>query len=413
MRNGETSWLRRLVDFQEAVRRALGAFSPTKYLGDGILCFFPKTKVSPQEILQTARRIIDEIDRVNQQRSHRAEHALHVRVVLNYGRVFLLFKEHDPQGTPVDKLFRMEKFVPGDCIGMTEEFNDLVRCTDCELAGHYGLKGLAEGRHALFLIGPGGKTVSAVINKARRRAALHDFWDLGTSCEGKIYLVTGHIPPEEGQQSMIQMGDKDAMLIAYRSLCLTGRLEDVEQLTSHGMSDAHLRENVVSIGGPYWNQVTRRFMREVSSPFVFDFSSFSDDRSPLIDCLIQRSYSSTWASSRVTRDYGFFARFKNPFNIERHVILACGIETHAVMGILQAFCEDTNQHFLKLHDAIVRGAPDVERNEFGLPDFFALMEFGVEATGSVHLPTADDQIKRVVFDWKTGHNSQLQEAPIE
>src|SRR5208282_2139659 len=189
------------------------------------------------------------------------------------------------------------------------------------------------------------------IDKARRRAALHDVWDLGSTGDGKIYLVTGCIPPEEGQPSMIQIGDKEATILAYKNLGCAGRLEDVEEMTAYDVRDFHLRENIICIGGPYWNQVTRRFMREVKSPFIFDFSNPADDRTPLIDCLTGERFESAWSGRRLTRDFGFFARFKNPLNVGKHVVLVCGIETPAVMGMLLAFSEEQSD-FLKLHEVI-------------------------------------------------------------
>lgn len=410
-RNSEAEWLSRLIDFQDAVKRAINPLAPTKFLGDGILGFYPIADVPPDQLVQTGKRILEEIRRVNQERPYRADHAMHVRVVLSQGRVFL-FEGADPQGSAVDKLFRIEKYVPGDCIGMTEEYKSKVECPDCVLAGRYRLKGLAEGRHRLFLIGPVGEIATTKIEKARRRAALHDIWDLGSTGEGKIFLVTGYIPPEEGQPCMIQMGDKEAMITAYKNLALAGRLEEVEEMTSHDVRDYHLRENIVCIGGPYWNQVTGKFMREIKSPFVFDFSNQADDRTPLMDCLANKVYADAWSGVRLSRDCGFFARFKNPFNPDRHVILACGIETPAVKGLLLAFSEDQND-FLKLHDAILHGVVPGDTSTGELADFFALMEFRVEYNGSVHLPTAADQIKRIVFNWTSGHNSQLQEALTE
>src|SRR5208283_5453409 len=209
---------------------------------------------------------------------------------------------------------------------------------------------------------------------------------------------------------MIQIGDKEATILAYKNLGCAGRLEDVEEMTAYDVRDFHLRENIICIGGPYWNQVTRRFMREVKSPFIFDFSNPADDRTPLIDCLTGERFESAWSGRRLTRDFGFFARFKNTLNVGKYVVLVCGIETPAVMGMLLAFSEEQSD-FLKLHEVIVRAGLGDDSRSGELPDFFVLMEFGVEHTGAVHLPAADDQIKRVICEWKTGHSLCLQEAP--
>src|SRR6266853_1660062 len=51
-RNSEAAWLSRLIDFQDAVKRAINPLVPTKYLGDGILGFYPIAKAPPDQLLQ-------------------------------------------------------------------------------------------------------------------------------------------------------------------------------------------------------------------------------------------------------------------------------------------------------------------------------------------------------------------------
>ncbi|MBC8489623.1 MAG: hypothetical protein H8D45_26695 [Bacteroidetes bacterium] len=408
-RNGEDAWLSRLLDFYKTVKRGLDPLVPVKYLGDGILGFYPDKEVKPNDFIDISKKILKEIEHINSKRRYTPEHEIRVRIVLGYGRVFL-FEGKDPQGTVVDKLFRMEKYVPENCIGMIEEFHVSTKHENAYLIGRYSLKGLAGGRHRLYILGQPEESSKHGIENAKRRAALNDIWDLGVANVGKICLISGYIPPELGRQTTIQMGDKDAIINSYHNLAKVGRSGDIEILTSRDVRQHHLRENVVCIGGPYWNKITLRFMQEIKSPYVFDFSDPDDDRTPMICCLSDKIYEAIWSKTRLCRDYGFFARFCNPFNSDRHVILACGIETQAVAGIVQAFSEEQVE-FLRLHNKIAFGLVGDEDLPTEFPDFFCLMPFDVEDTGAVHLPSGEDQVACIVFNWLGGHSGRLQETP--
>lgn len=405
-RNGESAWLGRLFDFYDAVRRGLEPLKPSKYLGDAVLGFYAADVAQPHEVCKAAERVMASITTTNSARRYTGEHAMVARVVLNYGRVFL-FQATDPQGTPVDKLFRMEKYVPDHHVGVIDEFLTAAKPDHTTFIGRFVLKGLAEGRHALHVLGSFDPLLNRSLLTAKRKAALCDIWDLGVTSDGKIVVVTGYIPPEPGQPATIHSGNKDAIVQVVTNLAKVERVSHMEMVASRDAREEHLRENLICIGGPYWNRVTLRLMREIRSPFVFDFSHPDDDRTPLHDRLTNKRFEAVWQNGRLCKDYGFFARFRNPFNPDRHVILACGIETHAVAGAVFALSEDQNE-FLRLYDAIrCRGDPDASGR---VPDFFALMPFDVEDSGAVHLPSGDVQTGGLVFDWSHG-DPVLQEFP--
>ena len=152
---------------------------------------------------------------------------------------------------------------------------------------------------------------------------------MGARGDGQIALVSGYIPPEAEGSDTIELGDKDALVSAVMNIARVGRIKDVRVLTCNEASDSDLRENVVCIGGPYYNSATLQFMQEIWSPFIFDFSDLEQDLTPLQSCLTQDVFEATRSSGRVTQKFGFVGRFKNPYNSQRHVILACGIETSA------------------------------------------------------------------------------------
>ena len=107
--NPERIWLPRLLDFRNAVEDAISPTSPTKYLGDGILLFAKTDETSPCKFVEFSKQIYLNIAEKN--KSYPGGHAIVARIVLHYGPVFL-FDGDDPQGAAVDKVFRLEKYVP-------------------------------------------------------------------------------------------------------------------------------------------------------------------------------------------------------------------------------------------------------------------------------------------------------------
>src|SRR5437016_1983860 len=101
----------------------------------------------------------------------------------------------------------MEKFDPNGRIGMLQEFVDAVQPDNCQPVGRYLIRGLAGGRHPLYI----RNLVAAAapdLDSTKRKAALQDLWDLGKRSEGKVYLVIGYIPPEPGEAPIVHVGNR-------------------------------------------------------------------------------------------------------------------------------------------------------------------------------------------------------------
>jgi len=396
-------WLPRLVDFRSAVERAIAPTRPTKYLGDGILLFARTDEIDPAEFLTFAERIYSNLAEMNQK--YTSKHIILARIVLGYGSVFL-FDGTDPQGSAVDKLFRLEKYVPNGCIGMSSEFSDQTKIENVRSAGCYRLKGLAQGLHELYLVDSLDPAALAKVGELQQQVALREFWDLGNQGSGPISLITGCIPPESDGADTIEMGDKDALVAAVINIAKVGRIGNLKVLTCHEATDGDLRENVICIGGPYYNSITLQFMQEIKSPFIFNMTDPEGDKTPIQKCLDDGAlFESQWMGARLSNDWGFLGRFKNPYNSDRHVILACGIETSGVSGIVKAFSTE-NPHLLGLHQAI----REQSEGETDLADFFCLMKFRVEKNGMPRLPSRDEQLQEIVARaWSKGHDGQTQQ----
>lgn len=424
----EEGWLVRLLEFRETIKAQMPENTPIKFLGDGALCFFPGERMQSQNVAALATKILGELTKVSAERNYAAEYALQARVILDFGPVFM-FDEGDPQGTPVDRLFKLEKFVPANHIGLTQGFKNAANLDGVYPLGKYLIRGIGKGRHELFLLKKPDASTQRSVEKQREQSALIDIWNLGLDHQGPIYIVGGRIPGELAEEPyQVQSGDLAAFIEVVLAIARAGRMEDVRFPEESQPTEEYLRENIVCVGGPYYNKWTRRLMRECRSPLIFDLSQ---DDIPLINQMgrvelrvtrVSRSvrgsniqarlqrFLAPKQGSRITRDHGFFARLRNPLNQEKHIILACGIETHAVLGAVKMVAGlARNVHFLQLHEALVQTASrDAEATD--LKDFFILSTFEVYENGSVAQDTIDSQIGGILIDWQPA-GFQLQGTP--
>lgn len=420
------AWLGRLVEFQTAVFRVINHVDP-KLLGDGILFFFPRSNFSPAEVLELGHQVLASLESTSAERRYTADFRLRCRVVLDYGRVFI-FNGRDPQGIPVDRLFKIEKFVPAGSIGFTQDFLDQTGLKHSFPLGRFLVPGVSQGRLDIFLASEPDRDSLALVDKQRERSALMDIWSIGRNNEGAILIIGGRIPGEAATDpDTVQSGDKEALVEAALAIARAGRMDDVQLINPSESPDQHLRENIVAIGGPYHNTWTRRLMRECRSPLIFDLEQ---EDIPLIDqarhqehrvrreSVSPRSFYERALArfspppTRIRGDVGFFGRIRNPLNFERHVILICGIETYGVLGAARLMGGIAkNAHFMGLHQYLMNTVFDEKEGDFR--DFYILLKFDIGITGNVEQDTLEIQKAGIISDWNPEAIAELQKAPGE
>ena len=394
-RHPENVWLDRLIAFYETVKSSLPQ-GHTKYLGDGILIFFEDKTIDSTALIEKAKEILYNLSQLNNTNKFLGDYAIVVRIILNAGSVYM-FPDEDVQGTAVDKLFRLEKFVPDGHIGMTEEFVSCAGLTGLTPIGHFFLKGLAVGRHPLYIETNYNGYDSTKVKDLMAESAAASLWWISGSSNKPVFIVDGYIPPEERSSAVIQIGDKSAVLQAFYNLALAGGIRNVYHYASPQFPLEKITENIVCIGGPCYNSVTERLMNEANLPVRFEGLADEDDKTPLVHHesgdKFEKSYD---PMNRLVHDCGLFARFTNPYNEKSKIIIACGIESPAVEGIVNVFSPMTNPLFLKLYEHLINES----FKKTGSKDLFSfccVIPFDIEvATGSARLPTLDAQ-KRYVF----------------
>jgi hypothetical protein len=146
------------------------------------------------------------------------------------------------------------------------------------------------------------------------------------------------LPTADNYMLLESLGDKDSLL------AVNGFLNRHYRNTSIAMYPAdnykHTMEgNFVVIGGPGdedekddGNRICKIFMDKMNVKV-----SYSDDCERLL--FNKKRFTATKKKNKTVRDFGYFARFPNPFNPNCSVILINGIHTFGVLGAARAFSD--------------------------------------------------------------------------
>jgi len=147
------------------------------------------------------------------------------------------------------------------------------------------------------------------------------------------------------------LGDKDALLEVmtflnrnYRNLKLP--------MYSADEFNSHIEHNLVIIGGPGdedgdGNSICSLMMDKMDVKITY-----SEDCEKML--YKGHEYMATKKGNKTVKDYGYFARFPNPFNPKSSVILIHGIHTFGVWGAAKAFSDhpSAQENIKKLMDKL-------------------------------------------------------------
>ena len=102
----------------------------------------------------------------------------------------------------------------------------------------------------------------------------------------------------------------------------------------------HIEDDLMVIGGPGesdedGNNVCALLMDKMNTKISYFFSEEEEEFMVYKD----QKYSANYRGGKVVKDYGYFARFANPFNPKSSVVLIHGIHTFGVLGAAKAFSD--------------------------------------------------------------------------
>jgi hypothetical protein len=132
------------------------------------------------------------------------------------------------------------------------------------------------------------------------------------------------------------LGDKDSLL---KVMFFLNRNYPKAELPMYAAKDFKntFQANMVVIGGPGdeggdENHVCKLMMEKISSKI-----SYSEDCEELL--YNGQKFSAVRRNEKIAKDFGYFARFPNPFNSRNTVVLINGIHTSGVVGASMAFSD--------------------------------------------------------------------------
>lgn len=135
-----------------------------------------------------------------------------------------------------------------------------------------------------------------------------------------------------------KMGDKTAV---WETRVLLARLYPDADIKAHvanefGTDSEMIRDNLVVIGGPGFGDDGNIVCRSISQR-IKSAVSYTED----YETMRARGgdLNASYAGKAVTQDYGYFARFRNPYNPDSAIVMVHGIHTLGVLGAAHAFSD--------------------------------------------------------------------------
>jgi hypothetical protein len=162
---------------------------------------------------------------------------------------------------------------------------------------------------------------------------------------GNIHIITSteaekrekfSLPTADNYMLLESLGDKDSLLEVIAFLNRNYRNTSSSMYAADNYTNS-MEGNLVVIGGPGdeegdGNKICKIFMEKMNVKVTYD-----DDCENLL--FGRRKFMATKEKNKTIRDYGYYARFPNPFNPKSTVILINGIHTFGVLGAAKAFSD--------------------------------------------------------------------------
>ncbi|MBX2980266.1 MAG: hypothetical protein KF905_13305 [Flavobacteriales bacterium] len=143
-------------------------------------------------------------------------------------------------------------------------------------------------------------------------------------------------PKSENWMLLESLGDRDALLWVMTFMHRNYRSIETPMYAADAFS-ASIEGNLVVIGGPGeeggdGNRICKTMMERMNGRV-----SYSDDCEELL--FGGSKYVATREGNKTVKDWGYFARYPNPFNPKSSVVLINGLHTFGVLGAAKAFSD--------------------------------------------------------------------------
>lgn len=194
---------------------------------------------------------------------------------------------------------------------------------------------------------------------------LQQVWGGGPS-RGQIKIVCPQLPrsyqptyAQKGSPEFVNLaryGDLDTLAEVLTLLPKLFPNAEVKYLTAGEVQRVDRHGDLIVLGGPDFNKLTRELMRTARLPFQYRTIG---SKSAFVEIPTAREFLiQTTTKGTIRKDFGLFARFPNPLNVDRTVVLIGGLQTFGVLGSVQAFSMNaTGKKNAKLVTKLCSGVP--------------------------------------------------------
>jgi len=376
-------WLERLSSFLEVVSTLANRMLANpfiKLLGDGVLIFSKKESIGPKEFVAFAEELANSIKRLNTDvpRYTTSDIKIQFKCTLDYGSDLYLFKQSDPQGIIIDRVFRIDQYLLPSTIAASSSFYDSLEKNDKKkfiLAGRTLLRGISDRWEKIYALTTIKDYCTELSAEQKKREILTEVWKMGNS-DKPIWIVTGAIQDYKRNIYAMQQGDSNAIIEIVHTLIkiYPDRLIEIVP------SEEYLRRNsgsfdndIVCISGPSHNLVAERMLQKGILPIKFelDLNKLNRFRDPLLIIIhvdeSESIYEVSRRQSRIIQDWFLFMKTRNPFGEGRYLYMLMGNQTHGTSGAACTFgisSPHISNNFAFLNEILTANNLDFE--SFGL-----------------------------------------------
>jgi hypothetical protein len=402
-------WMERLSSFLEVIR-IVGEEKLNKpyikYLGDGVLLFSKTDQTDPEKFVDFAETLAKRIGLLNIGDSRYASPAFSIQFTLaiDHGSDIYLFKDGDPQGIVIDRVFRISNYLMPNMIGISSSFYEYLKEKDYgnkfTIAGKASLKGISATWQKIYALNTITNFSTQLSDEQRKKETLIDIWEMGKN-DKPIWVVSGDIHSEgdvDVDSYSLQHGDSNALTEIIHIMDKLYPDRHIEIVTSKEYIERNkssFDNDIVSISGPYYNLVTRKLINKMKLPinFELDPEKLNEYEDPILTFFRSNSNNKEFTTkrdgARIFSDMSVFIKAKNIFSQEhRYTYLIMGNQTQGTYGSAHMFGIST-PHLFENHEYLNNKLNGIDRNAdgFGIITDVNLVGNYVEP---IELKTAND-----------------------
>ncbi|SRR6266567_1220496 len=179
-----------------------------------------------------------------------------------------------------------------------------------------------------FLIGIG---LTQLYFYFSQKSPLRRVWGIRRS-DREFHVAVSSLSPQkasEYKRPTTGIGELQAISFVRESLISAyGSSTNIQLAFSNKFPDTFLANNIISVGGIKYNEITRLLLRSMNLPLDI----ITDANAYAFDTILNQRYNPVINGTTVEEDYGLIIKMPNLYNHERTVLILRGTHTFGTAG---------------------------------------------------------------------------------